>query len=80
MHESKPQPPAKQDLPAIRPAVAHYRHLRLRQYGKQSAAEMALLRYRELRPEEDAHEARGKVMNAIRWAEAEFPEWIAGRN
>jgi hypothetical protein len=80
MHESKPQPPAEDDLPAIRPAVAHYRRLRQRHYGKQSAAEMALLHYRELRPQEDAHTARSKVMAAIRWAEAEFPEWMAGRN
>jgi hypothetical protein len=80
MQESKPEPPAEVDLPAIRPAVAHYRRLRQRQYGKQSAAEMALLRYRELRPHEDAHSARSKVMASIRWAEREFPEWMAGRN
>jgi len=71
-------PPNPDDLPALRPAVAHYRRLRLRQYGPTGAAELALLRYRELRPQEDAHTARTKVMAAIRWAEAEFPEWMAG--
>jgi hypothetical protein len=74
-----PIPLDPDDLPAIRPAVAHYRRLRLRHYGKQSAAEMALLRYRELRPDEDAHTARSKVMAAIRWVEDEFPGWIAGQ-
>jgi hypothetical protein len=76
---TKHEPPAEEDLPALRPAVARYRRCRLRGYGQQSAQEMAWLRYRELRPHEDAHESRGKVMHAIRWAEAEFPEWMAGR-
>lgn len=73
-----PTPPHPDDMPVLRPTVAHYRRLRLRHYGKQSAAEMALLRYRELRPDEDAHTARGKVMGAIRWAEAEFLLWMQG--
>ena len=76
---TKYEPPADADLLAIRPAVAEYRRLKLRGYGPQSAQEMAWLRYRELRPHEDAHESRGKVMRAIRWAEQEFPQWMAGR-
>lgn len=75
---SKHEPPAEEDLPEIRSAVAEFRRLRLNGYGLQSAQEMAWLRYRELRPHEDAHESRGKVMRAICWAEAEFPEWMAG--
>jgi len=76
---SKHEPPAEEVLPAIRPAVAEYRRLRLRGYDPHGAQEMAWLLYRELRPDEDAHTARSKVMAAIRWAEAEFPEWMAGR-
>ena len=74
-----PGPAAEADLPAIRPAVAEYRRLKLRGYGPRSAQEMAWLRYRELRPHEDTPESRGKVMRAIRWAEVEFPEWMVGR-
>jgi hypothetical protein len=80
MHESKPKPPAEEDLPAIRPAVAEYRRLRLRGYDPQGAQEMAWLHYRQLRPREEAQESRRKVIDAIRWAKNEFPDWMAGRN
>ena len=74
-----PEAPDPKDLPALRPAVAECRRLRLRGYDPRSAQEMAWLKYLELRPNEDAHEARRKVGAAIRWAQQEFLEWLAGR-
>lgn len=74
------EPPHPDDLPFIRLAVAEYRRLRPRGYDEPSAQELALQHYWNLRPDEDAHEARRKVMDAIRWAKQEFSDWMAGKS
>jgi len=78
MHEPTHDPPAEEDLPAIRAGVAAYRRSRLRGDSIGLATETGLAAYRRIRPDEDAHGARGKMARAVAWAKQEFPEWMAG--